>query len=460
MKNGSGLLLATIAISMFLDGLDGTIVNVALPTIATHFGIGTGDTSWVITIYFLVMAGLILIFGRLCDMGALKRILVTGMAVFTAGSFLCGISPDFTVLLASRAFQGVGAAMLAASAVMIGVKYLPKEKLGIGMSLVVMGSSIGIAIGPSVGAFLTEMFSWQWIFFINVPVGILACLLALKAVPADKGLERGDIDVIGSILLFAAIVLGLYAIERVPSAGLTTGSVVALVACVVLFAMFIIYERGRTSPVLNLGLFRNRNFDEAMMVYVLVNVGIMGVVYLLPFLLRKVLGLTTMESGLLLSVQSISMIICCIVVARTNGKVADRTYAAIACVMMALFVGMLAMSDGSTPIWFFALAIFLGGIIWGLGGGPMGTRMVNSLADEDRGSGSSMLSFTLYFSSALGTALFAGLFSLGSGEGTGSIDIIPPEAFLGGFVFCAVIAFMMAIAALLMSLHLRFDVKE
>ncbi len=459
-KGGSALLLATIAISMFLDGLDGTIVNVALPEIASYFGIGAGDTSWVITVYYLAMAGLILVFGRLCDMGALKRILIAGMSVFTIGSFLCGISPDFTILLASRAFQGVGAAMLAASAVMIGVKYLPREKLGIGMSLVVMGSSIGIALGPSVGAVLTDFFSWQWIFFINVPVGIVAVLLAHRAVPADKGFDRGDIDAIGSVMLFAAIVLGLYAIERIPSAGVTTVSIVALVACVVIFVLFLVYERGRPSPVLDLRLFRNRDFDEAMLAYTLVNVAIMGVVYLVPFFLRKVMGLTTFESGLVLSVQSISMIACCILVARTNGRVADRTYAVIACVILALFVGSLTFFDGGTPIWCIALAIFCGGSFWGIGGGPMGTRMVNSLEDGDRGSGSSMLTFVLYFSSALGTALFAGLFGLASGEGTGAIDTLPVDAFLEGFVFCAAIACIVAIVAMLMSWHMRFDVRR
>ena len=137
---GHGLLLATIAISMFLDGLDGTIVNVALPEIADYYGIGTGDTSWVITVYYLVMAGLILVFGRISDRGAIRKVLITGMAMFTLGSLFCGLSPSFAVLLASRAFQGVGAAMLAVRCgVPILPVYVPEHKPWFRRTTVVIG---------------------------------------------------------------------------------------------------------------------------------------------------------------------------------------------------------------------------------------------------------------------------------------------------------------------------------
>ncbi|MDO5861277.1 MAG: MFS transporter [Thermoplasmata archaeon] len=459
MKAGHGLLLATIAISMFLDGLDGTIVNVALPSIADDFGIGTGDTSWIVTVYFLMMSGLILVFGRICDMGAIKRVLIIGMGIFTLGSLFCGLSPSLTILLLSRAFQGVGAAMIASSAVMLGVKYLPKEKLGLAMSLVVLGSSFGVALGPTVGAVLTEYSSWHWIFFINVPIGILAILMAHKAVPADKGLEKGDLDLRGSALLFAAIVLGLFVIERIPSVGISASSLVALVGCVVLFAVFIRYERGRASPVLNLNLFRNRNFDMATMAYMLVNLTIMGIVYLMPFLLKQIMGLTTLESGLFLSLQSLSMIACCLVVGRISDKRGDRPFAILACVIMLVFTILVAMVDTETSLLYLGASLLVSGCIWGIGGGPMGARMVDSLDDEDRGSGSSMISFVMYFSSALGTALFAGLFGLGSGEGSGSISDVSTDAFMDGFHLCMIVAIVLAVVSIILSWALKVDRK-
>lgn len=457
---GHILLLVTIAISMFLDGLDGTIVNVALPDIAASFGIGTGGTSWVITVYYLMMAGLILIFGRLCDLGALKRILISGMIIFTAGSLFCGLSPSFTLLLASRAFQGIGAAMLAASAVMIGVKYLPKEKIGLSMSLVVLGTSLGVAVGPSLGAVLTQLFSWHWIFFINVPIGIMAVIIAKQAIPADKGLEKGDIDYVGSIILFVSIVSGLFALERIPSVGLNTTGIVALVCCIVLFIIFCRYERGKTAPVLKLSLFRNRNFDMASSAYVLVNVGIMGVVYILPFFFRKVAGLDALGSGMLLSLQAISMIICCLIVGKLSDKIGDRPFSMISCLVMVIFTILAYTFDADISTIILGVGMLVCGMIWGIGGGPMGARMIDALADQDRGAGSSMISFIMYFSSALGTALFAGLFGMASGEGSGSISDISAEAFMDGYAVCLTVAVIIAILAFIVSSALKIDRKS
>ena len=455
MKGGHGLLLATIAISMFLDGLDGTVVNVALPSIAESYGIGTGDTSWVITVYYLVMAGLILVFGRICDKGAIKKVLIAGMAFFTVGSLFCGISPSLPVLLASRAFQGVGAAMLAASAVMLGVKFLPKEKLGLGMTLVVMGTAIGVALGPSVGAALTEMISWHWIFFINVPIGAVAIVLAHKAIPADRGVEKGDLDVVGSVLLFVAIVLGLFVIERIPSAGINVTSGVALVGCILFFVAFTMYEKGRASPVFDMTLFRNRDFDKATMAYVLVNLTIMGMVYLFPFLLKKTFGLDTLGSGLILSLQAVSMIVCCVLVGKSTGRVPNRAFAVVSCSIMLLFMVLASTFSTDTPLTFLAMSLLICGCIWGIGGGPMGARMVDSLPDEQRGSGSSMVSFVMYFSSALGTALFAGLFGFGSGEGSASISDVSVETFMDGFGFCALVAIVLALASVYFAWSLK-----
>lgn len=456
-SKGHGLLLATIAISMFLDGLDGTIVNVALPSMAESFGIGAGDTSWVVTVYFLVMAGLILVFGRICDKGAIKKVLISGMAIFTLGSFLCGLSPTLSALLASRALQGVGAAMVASSAVMLGVKFLPREKLGQAMSLVVLGTSLGVAVGPSLGALLTEMISWHWIFFINVPVGILAIAMARRAVPADQGLKEGDLDAKGSVVLFAAIVMGLFAVERIPSAGLTPLSVAALIGCLVLMALLVRYERGRTSPVMDFGLFRNRNFDLAILAYVMVNMGIMGAIYLFPFFLTKAMGLDTLESGMLLSLQAVSMIACCIVVGKLSDKLGDRPFAIAACVQMLVFTSVSALLGPDTPLVAVAAALLVCGSIWGVGGGPMGARIVDSLPEKDKGSGSSMISFVMYFSSALGTAASAGLFGLGSGEGSDAMTDVPVDVFMDGFVTCMLFLVAVSVVSLILSWALRID---
>ncbi len=458
-QSGYVLLLATIAISMFLDGLDGTIVNVALPDIADSFGIGTGETSWVVTVYFLVMAGLILVFGRICDMGAMKKVLVSGMAIFTLGSLLCGLSTTLPMLLAFRAVQGVGAAMLASSAVMLGVKCLPKEKIGLAMALVVLGTSLGVAVGPTLGAVLTELISWHWIFFINVPIGIIAILLAHRAVQPDKGLEKGDLDLPGSAMLFVAIVLGLFAIERMPSEGLNAVGIGSIVGCIVLLAAFLYYEKGRASPVLKTSLFRIKDFDMAILTYILVNMCLMGMAYLMPFFLRKIAGLATMESGLLLSLQAVSMIVCCLLVGKKSDIIGNRPFAVFACILMLVLTLVASTWGPETSLVIIGIALLIGGSVWGIGGGPMGARIVNALPDEDRGSGSSMISFIMYFSSALGTALTAGLFGFGSGAGSGSISDVSVDTFMNGFTFCMMFSVVLALIALISSWALKSDRK-
>ena len=170
-------LLVTIALGMFLDGLDGTIVNVALPDISESFGMDSSLSSWIVTVYFLVLAGLVLIFGKLCDSGAIKKIIIAGFLVFSLASLACGLSEDIVVLLAARAVQGVGASMLAASSVMLSVKFLPSHMTSFGLGVGLLGSSIGAAIGPALGGVLAETLSWHWVFFINVPANISTTIL-------------------------------------------------------------------------------------------------------------------------------------------------------------------------------------------------------------------------------------------------------------------------------------------
>lgn len=270
-NRGHIMLLDTIALGMFLDGLDSTIVNVALPEISESFGIDSSTSSWIVTIYFLVLAGLVLVFGKLSDSGALKKIVLAGFATFTVGSLCCGLSNGIGILLAFRVVQGIGASMLAASTIMLAVKHLPPNRTGFGLTLGVLGASIGAAVGPALGGVLAATISWHWIFFINVPIGIAAIFIARSAVPADTGFNRSSFDYKGSVLLFLSLVCGLYTLESFPSHGVTTVTIVALVLFVVLFAAFVAYERKVSVPVLKLSLFRSRRFVAVSVSFLLVN---------------------------------------------------------------------------------------------------------------------------------------------------------------------------------------------
>src|SRR5512145_3226440 len=180
------LLLGAVALGVVMDGIDGSIVNVALPTMAVHFDTDTGTIAWVIITYLLMMAGLLLVFGKLAERGLAKKLFLAGFVIFTIASATCGIAPTLDILLAARLVQGLGAAMIAAVAPLLCIRYLPKEMLGTALGVIAATASIGFAAGPAIGGILTQYLSWHWIFLVNIPIGIVGILFAARVIPGDE----------------------------------------------------------------------------------------------------------------------------------------------------------------------------------------------------------------------------------------------------------------------------------
>ena len=454
-EGGAGILLyVVIALAMFLDGLDGTIVNVALPTIASDLGIGTSTASWIVTVYFLVMAGLILVMGKVCDSGAVKMVLVYGFAVFSIGSLACGLSDDVAALLAFRAVQGVGAAMLAASGMLICVTFVPPHKVTLALTVGLMGSSVGAAIGPALGGILTQSMSWHWVFFINVPVGIVAALLAGRVVPSDRGFDRSGFDTVGAAMLFVSLMCGLYALESFPSHGVTVPSIVALLVFAVVFPLFVRHESANPNPVIKVGLFRRMGLVQVVVAFTLMNALYMGALYLLPFLMRIEMGFDTVTSSLHILIPAIATLCLCLFVARMAETRGNRVFAVAGCVVMTAFMVIACLLDGERHVLLVAALVLLG-LTWGVAGGPIGSRIIDNVPPEDRGAGSSLLSFFIYFGCAMGTALFSGLFSIGSGSAGTSIDALSPDVFMSGFQFSMLVGVVLAILAVVLSVRVR-----
>ena len=192
-KPGLNLLIFSISLATFMAGLDGTIVNIALPTISEAFHVSSSTVSWVATAYLLVMAGCVLVFGKISDMIGFRKVFLSGFAIFTLGSFSCGLLPVITgglfSLIGSRVLQAVGGAMITAIAPAMIAAYIPMKQKGKAMGIVMTLAALGTALGPTIGGVLTQYLSWHWIFFINVPVGIFAVLLGAKVIPEAVGRE-------------------------------------------------------------------------------------------------------------------------------------------------------------------------------------------------------------------------------------------------------------------------------
>lgn len=444
------LLLCVVALALFLDGLDGTIVNVVLPDIARDFSIDTGTTSWVVTVYFLMMAGLILVFGKIADSGAIKRLFVSGLLIFALSSLACGLSGSLPLLLVFRAVQGVGAAMMATTAFMLCVKYLPKRMAAFALSVSVLGTSLGAAVGPTLGGLLAELMSWHLVFFINVPIGIVAAIMAHRAVPRDSGFSHSGFDLRGAVLLFVAMVCGLYVVESSPSHGFDAVSLACLLAFVVCFALFVLVERKAADPVLKLYLFRYPRLVAAIVALIIINLCYMGCLYLLPFFMQIEVGLDTIGSGLYLLIPAVATLVFCLWAGRMADRVGNRPFVVAGCVCMLLAMVLFSLMDADSTM-VMVLGLFLLGVTWGLAGGPIGNRMLENVPDADRPSASSLLSFFIYFGCALGTATFAGLFGFGSGTSGSDIAHTDPAAFMDGFGLCMVVAIVFIAVALMLS---------
>lgn len=295
--------LASLSLSMLLSSLGTSSANVGLPALAQAFGASFQQVQWVVLAYLLAITTLIVSVGRLGDILGRRRLLLAGIILFTAASVLCGAAPTLWLLIAARAAQGVGAAVMMALTMAFVGETVPKEKTGGAMGLLGTMSAIGTALGPSLGGILISAFGWQAIFLINVPLGVLTFSLAYRTLPADRRLQNSDVagfDKAGTLLL--ALTLAAYALAMTMGRGQFGPLNAALLSAAAVGAgLFVLAEMRATSPLIRLETFRNAALSSGFATNVLVSTVIMATLVVGPFYLSSALGLDTAVVGLVLS---------------------------------------------------------------------------------------------------------------------------------------------------------------
>ena len=315
------LVLSAVSVGTFMATLDGSIVNIALPSMAHAFSIDLAAVEWVVVAYLLVVGSLLLPFGRLGEVVSFRRVYLAGFAVFTAASVLCAAAPGIGALVGFRALQGVGAAMLMAMGPAIVARTFGPGERGRALGINAVSVSIGLSLGPALGGLLTELGSWRAIFLVNLPIGLFAIAWAARILPTDRPSRRDPFDVPGAILASAGLATLLLALNRGGAWGWSSPATVGLLlVAAALGAAFLALERRTAVPMMDLRLFAIRAFSAGLASVFVAFVGLFTATFLLPFLLQEGSGLNPLEAGLLITPIPIAAA----VVAPFSGALSDR----------------------------------------------------------------------------------------------------------------------------------------
>jgi EmrB/QacA subfamily drug resistance transporter len=291
--------LIAVALATFMTYLDNNIINVAIPTIQRDLGLSQSGVEWVVSAYILVFAGLLLGGGRLADVFGQKRVFMAGLSIFTVASLAAGLAGGVDVLIASRAVQGLGAALLTPTTLAIIAATFPQpgeQARAVGAWSAV--GAVALAVGPLLGGLLSQHVSWHWIFFINVPVGVATLALGAVAIPSHQRRQRRAIDVQGVAVSASALLALTFALIEGPQAGWGSPSIVAAFAIAAFAAIvFVVLERRVADPMLDLSLFANRTFSGATIALMLWAFGLFGIYFFTSLYLQHVLGFSATTAG-------------------------------------------------------------------------------------------------------------------------------------------------------------------
>jgi len=399
--------LVAIGTGTFMSALDGSVANIVLPIVRADFGSDVATIEWVVTIYLLVLSGLLLTFGRLGDLHGHKKIYVSGFVIFITSSALCGLAPSAGILIIFRAIQAIGAAMLSSNSPAILTGNFPPEQRGQALGLGATMTYLGLTVGPSLGGWLTDQFSWRVVFYINVPVGLLALFLSLFFIPKDAPAETGKkFDLPGALVFMAGLVALLLGLNKGADWGWASWPILSLLAVAfVLIAIFIWIERRTSDPMLDLTLFTHPLFRASTVNAVLNYICVYTILFLVPFYLIQGRELDAAHAGLLLTAQPIIMAI----VAPISGTLSDRIGSRLPGMlgMSILTAGLLILSrmGPSTPLWVTALGMAVCGLGTGIFISPNNSALMGSAAKARQGIAAGILASSRNVGMVLGIGL-------------------------------------------------------
>jgi EmrB/QacA subfamily drug resistance transporter len=446
-ESNKWVVLVLVCLAQFMVVLDATIVNVALPSIQVDLHLSEANLQWIVNAYSLFFGGFLLLGGRAGDLIGRKRLFLAGLVVFTVASLLNGLAVNEGMLIGCRALQGLGAAFISPAALSIISTTFEEgadraRALGVWAAIAIGGAAFGLVMG----GILTQLFSWPWIFFVNVPVGVIAFVLSLRLVPEsrDEHAQRA-FDVAGAVSVTGGLMSLVYAIVKAETAGwgsVTTIGFFALSA--VLLASFVVIELRSKAPLVRLSIFRVRSLLTANVVMFLVASGMFAMFFFNTLYIQRVLGYGPLEAGLAVLPFTAGVMVSAGLAAQFAPRVGVRPVAALGMMVSALGRLLLARLpvDGS-----YLVDVLPALVITSLGMGavfmPLTLVATTGLEDEDQGLASGLFNTSQQIGGALGLAILSTLAASKTTSAGGATD---PEALVTGFhwAFGGAAAFILA----------------
>ena len=442
------LVLAICCFSLLIVGLDTTIVNVALPSIRNELHASVSGLQWVIDAYTLVLASLLMLAGSTADRIGRKRIFRAGLVVFSLGSLLCGLAPTLGLLIAARVLQAVGGSMLnpVAMSIIRNVFEDPRERAqAIGAWGAVFGLSM--ALGPVVGGALVDSVGWRWVFFVNVPIGVLAFVLTTLYVPRSRAARARRLDPVGQVLVILALASLTYAIIDAPRAGWTSAGTLGLFAfSVVCFVVLVAYELRRREPLIEMRFFRSAPFSGANAIAVCAFAATGGFLFLNTLYLQGVRHLSPFHAGLYMLPMAGMLLVCSPISGALVSRHGARPSLVVGGGALAIASAVLTGLTPDTATGYLLASYFLFGIGAGLVNPPITNTALSGMPASQAGVASAIASTSRQVGMTLGVAVLG---AISGGAISGAIGAGFAAATHSAWWVCVVLGVLILVLGLL-----------
>jgi EmrB/QacA subfamily drug resistance transporter len=443
--------LGAVAFGLFMIMLDNTIVNVALPSIQRDLDIGISELEWVFNGYALTFGVLMLTGGKLADLLGRRRIFIAGLVIFTLASLFCGLATSAGWLIGARVVQGAGSALMNPATLSIITATFPPRQRGMAIGIWAGVSAMALAIGPLVGGLITEHWSWNWIFFINVPVGILAIVVTRLVVDESRDTSAEQrLDLPGLLSSAIALFALTYALIEANSYGWSSPRILGLFAVAAVgFVAFVLLEMHQRTPMLDLDLFRNGTFAGANSVMLLVGLAMFGVFFYNSLFIQNVLGFSAVQTGASFLPMTVLIIIVAPIAGKFSDRVGSRWLVGVGMILLSASLFIFSRLDATSNFWDILPGLLIGGFGMAIVMTPITAAAMGSVSVDKAGVGSAVLNSMRQVGGSLGIAVMGAIVAASASGSPGTPESV--QGFVTGYQHALEVAAGIALAGSVLS---------